>query len=337
MLCSVFGTCCLTCLKAQVQAAGDTMLGTNPQLAKNFFAPIKDIFDNFAYINLVNVEGVITDKNYSKKCTSGPHCFVFPMPSKMATILAENHIEIANLANNHSMDLGLSGQNDSVDNLISAGVNPIGIPGTYSEKIMKLGQHEYVFIGASPHHHTLSIFDKETLSQLIKKHKKEGRIVIVTAHLGAEGENAYHVNNKEEYFLGYDRGNPIEITHFLIDSGADLFIGHGPHVMRPMEIYKNHLIVYSLGNFLTYGTFDLKGNSGLGGIIRVNLNDDGTFKEGQFFGFQQTKYLNPIAWSKGVALEKSENALNFLKKLTEDYKPKVFQWFEDGRFTIKTP
>ena len=102
--------------------------------------------------------------------------------------------------------------------------------------------------------------------------------------------------------------------------------------MRPLELYKDRLIVYSLGNFLTYGTFNLNGNSGLGGLIRVNLNDEGKFKDGKFFGFQQTKSINNKNWINGFALEKSEPSQKFLKKLTDEHQFGKIKWDEDGNF-----
>ena len=321
-------------LHAQIQAVGDTMLGTNPTIANFLLNPVQDIFSQKGYINLINLEGVITSNSYIKKCTSGPHCYVFQMPDKIAEILAGNNIHIANLANNHSMDLGSSGQLDTAKILLKHGVAPIGMLQKYTEKIVKLNEKEYVFIGISPHKNTFSIFDKEGLNTLIESHKQAKRLVVVTAHMGAEGENAYKVQDKEEIFLGSNRGNPIRIARNLIDSGADLFIGHGPHVMRPIEVYKDRLIVYSLGNFLTYGAFNLNGNSGLGGLIRIYMEDDGKFKEGKFFGFQQTKSTNNKIWLKGIALEKSMKAQNFIQKLTDIHQAGKFKWDEDGKFYL---
>ena len=320
---------------AQIQAFGDTMLGTNISIANNLLSPVQKLLHKKGSINLINLEGVITDKTYSKKCLSGPYCYVFQMPDKIAQILANSNIHIANLANNHSMDLGSSGQKDTVQNLLKNGIHPVGLMQDYSEKIMSIDNKEYVFIGLSPHKNTYSVFDKEVLEAVIKQHKEKNRIVVITAHIGAEGENAYKVADKEEYFLGANRGNPVKIAHTLIDNGADLFLGHGPHVMRPIELYKDRLIVYSLGNFLTYGTFNLKGKSGLGGMMRVYLQDDGKFKEGQFFGYQQTKEVNNKDWQKGIALQKSKLSEDFIKKISEMHQSGKLKWDNDGKFTLK--
>lgn len=320
------------CSYSQIQAVGDTMLGTDLIIANNLLNPVQEILAQEGYINIINLEGVITNNSYSKKCVSGPYCYVFQMPEEISNILTNNNIHIANLANNHSMDLGHLGQSDTAKSLLKSGISPIGMLQDYTEKIILLSGKEYVFIGMSPHKNTFSVFDKDKIDVLIKSHKEAGRIVVITAHIGAEGENAYKVLDKEEFFLGASRGNPVKIARGLIDSGADLFIGHGPHVMRPMELYKDRLIIYSLGNFLTYGTFNLNGKSALGGLIRIDMEDDGKFKEGSFFGFQQTKSKNNRAWTKGVALEKSTLAKDFLKKLTDDHQPDKFKWKDDGKF-----
>lgn len=256
------------------------------------------------------------------------------MPKVTAEILKNYHINIANLANNHSMDLGISGIKDTINNLTKIGISPIGLS-DFSEKIIQMDNKEFVFIGASPHKNTLSIFDNIHLQSMIYQHKKLGRIVIITAHLGREGENAYTVKNEDEFFLGFNRGNSVKIAHQMIDYGADAFIAHGPHVMRPLEIYKNRLIAYSLGNFLTYGSFNLKGRSAFGGIIQVNFKNDGEFDKGTFFATEQTKDSYPQLWQKGIALQASKKSLSFLKDITENHQKNTFIWDDNGNFKIK--
>ena len=73
--------------------------------------------------------------------------------------------------------------------------------------------------------------------------------MVVQVHMGAEGSAGHAVRPGNEIFFGENRGDPIEFAHAVIDAGADLVVGHGPHVMRAMEFYKGRLIAYSLGNF----------------------------------------------------------------------------------------
>lgn len=313
------------------------MLGTkneNQKQMENFFTPVKAILSTPNIINIINLEGVISGQDYTPKCSSGEHCFVFNMSPIATEVLKDNHINVANLANNHSMDLGLSGRADTITHLTHYDISPIGTD-EYPFALYTIGDKKFAIIGASPHMNTLSIFNTQKLSDLISFYKNQGYIVIITAHIGREGANAYQVKNEDEIFLGQNRGNPIKIAHEMIDLGADAFLAHGPHVLRPLEIYKNHLIAYSLGNFLTYGTFNLAGNSAYGGILNVQFNQDGTFKSGRFFATEQTKSLHPNLWQKGEIMETSPASLKFLENITNQHQPNEFIWDNEGSFSIK--
>ena len=85
----------------------------------------------------------------------------------------------------------------------------------------------------------------------------------------------------DETFLGEDRGDLRRFTHAAIDAGADLLLGSGPHVVRAMELYKGKLIAYSLGNFATYGPFNLNAENGLTLVLEAHLAQDGTFLRGK--------------------------------------------------------
>ncbi|MDT5037350.1 MAG: hypothetical protein QOE03_2535 [Micromonosporaceae bacterium] len=99
-------------------------------------------------------------------------------------------------------------------------------------------------------------------------------------HVGAEGADQTHVRPGTELFLGENRGDSIKFGHAVVDAGADLVIGHGPHVMRAMEFYRDRLIAYSLGNFAGYRTLGFAGMVGVGGVLKVSLRRDGTYAGG---------------------------------------------------------
>jgi hypothetical protein len=84
-----------------------------------------------------------------------------------------------------------------------------------------------------------------------------------------------------EDFFGEDRGDLRGFTHAVVDAGADVVFGHGPHVMRGLEFYQGRLIAYSLGNFCGYRVLASSGWSGVGGILKVTLNRDGSWASGQ--------------------------------------------------------
>jgi poly-gamma-glutamate capsule biosynthesis protein CapA/YwtB (metallophosphatase superfamily) len=88
------------------------------------------------------------------------------------------------------------------------------------------------------------------------------------------------VHPGSEYFLGENRGDVETFAHTVVDAGADLVVGHGPHVLRGMEWYHGRLIAYSLGNFLGYGTLSTSGVLGLSGVLHATLRSDGSWVRG---------------------------------------------------------
>ena len=152
--------------------------------------------------------------------------------------------------------------------------------------------------------------DHDTAKKLISSLAKKHDIILVSFHGGREGSSAMNVPNGREIFLGENRGHLRKFARDVIDAGADAVIGHGPHILRGMEIYKNRLIAYSLGNFATYGRFSLKGAKSLGAILEIRVNEKGEFTGGKIFPTKQQ--------GRGVPFRDPENrAIDFMKKLSE--------------------
>ena len=97
----------------------------------------------------------------------------------------------------------------------------------------------------------------------------------------------------DEKFLGEDRGDLRKFTHAAVDAGAQLVLGSGPHVVRAMEVYHGKLIAYSLGNFATYGPFNLNGENGISMVLEAHLLPDGDFLRGQVYPVKQEKPGGP--------------------------------------------
>jgi hypothetical protein len=97
----------------------------------------------------------------------------------------------------------------------------------------------------------------------------------------------------DEMFLGEDRGDLRRFTHAAIDAGAGLVLGSGPHVVRGMEIYQGKLIAYSLGNFATYGPFNLSAENGISLILEAHLAPDASFLSGKVYPVKQEKPGGP--------------------------------------------
>jgi hypothetical protein len=98
-------------------------------------------------------------------------------------------------------------------------------------------------------------------------------------------------------------------SHTVIDAGADLVIGHGPHVLRPIELYRDRLIAYSLGNFATYYGISVTGIRGISGILTTRLDADGRFLEARF---DSTVQLRPA----GPSLDPERRAVTQVRELT---------------------
>lgn len=171
-----------------------------------------------------------------------------------------------------------------------------------------------------------SILNIKEAENIVSELKKNYDVVIVSFHGGEEGYK--QTVNKMEKFLGEKRGNLIAFAHAVIDAGADLVIGHGPHVPRAVELYKNKLIVYSLGNFFTYARFNLLGTRAYAPMIYIVLDEYGNFKEGKIIPFIQI--------GLGIPVFDKENVVKFIKNLTKlDFPNTKLQIDDDGNIFVK--
>ena len=117
--------------------------------------------------------------------------------------------------------------------------------------------------------------------------------MIVSFHGGAEGPLYQRVPRSSEVFYGENRGNVYQLAHQLIDAGADIVFGHGPHVVRAVEVYKDRFIAYSLGNFCTYGGINVSGINGLAPIVKVFTDCQGAFLQAKITAGIQS-FLDPV-------------------------------------------
>ena len=144
----------------------------------------------------------------------------------------------------------------------------------------QVGDIKVAILGFAPYKWAQPLTNIPAARRLVKKAAANADVVIVTMHAGAEGSSHTRVIRGTEMFLGENRGNSRAFTHAVVDAGADLVIGSGPHVLRGMEWYRGHLIAYSLGNFAGYKVFSLGGPLSTSGILRVTLRGNGAFDSG---------------------------------------------------------
>lgn len=285
-----------------ITAVGDVMLGTTFPDDKGGDLPPNDgagLLDEVTPIlkhgDVVfgNLEGPLVDGGESAKCHNKKigTCFAFRVPTRYGAHLKSAGFTVMGLANNHAMDFGVEGRESSRHVLDEQGIAHSGEVGDIARLTVKGRKIEVIAFATYPNAYNL--LDLDDALNAIRAARREANLVIVSFHGGAEGATHQHVLQGDETFLGEDRGNLRAFTHAAIDAGAQLVVGSGPHVVRGMEIYQGKLIAYSLGNFATYGPFNLSGENGLSLILEAHILPDGTFLRGQVYPVRQEKPGGP--------------------------------------------
>ncbi|MEA5594219.1 CapA family protein [Rivularia sp. UHCC 0363] len=276
-----------------IQAVGDVIPGTNypnqrlpadsnqliPKSVRAYLSRADLLFGNF--------ETSLTNYPYSAKDISRGQVFAFRSPPQYAKLFADVGFDVFNVANNHANDFGAVGFKDTTKNLKNAGIETVG----HKNKILFLNKNnnKIAMIGFAPYDFFNSIHDLKTAASLVRKAREQADIVIISMHAGAEGTSALHTKNKTEYFYGENRGNSIKFARKMIDEGADLVLGHGPHVPRAMEMYKGKLIAYSLGNFLGYRTLATAAQTGYSMILEVEMSPQGSLEKAKIIPVRMNK------------------------------------------------
>lgn len=310
-------------------AVGDMMPGTNypddSYLPDNdgenlISTELKKILRS-GYITCGNLEGCILDNGERSERKNSK--YLFRIPENLSSIFIDNGFDLLSIANNHAGDFGDAGRLNTMQILDSLNIGYAGQLECPTCIIERQG-NKIGFIALAPNRNCLSHWDMQEVKRLITELKKSCDLVVASIHYGGEGEEFLHLKNEVEYYYGENRGNPVEIGHQIVDAGADLVIGSGPHLPRAMECYQGKLIAYSLGNFLTWRRFNLSGDyRPLAPILRVNYDDKGNFHSGEIISAIQN-------CSDGVHLDKQKRAFKLIKKLTEEDLPDSGLRFKEG-------
>lgn len=319
---------------------GDVMMGTNfpdasyvtKDRGKSLFIDSKDIL-KAADIAIINLEGTCYDGTDGelREMTSPSSYYIFRMPGDHVQNLVDAGIDAVNFANNHSFDFGMTGRKNTISTLQDAGVRVSGIRDLAEGCIFERNGVKIGFVSfAASCTKVNDMLNKDEVERLVAKYKKESDVLIVGFHGGAEGASYTHVPMKTEYYVGEERGNVHEFAHTCIDLGADIVIGHGPHVPRAMELYKGHLIAYSLGNFCAPYRMSLKGACGHAPLLCVTLNtSDGTFATGKIHSYLQQTGVGPRQ-------DKNHLAAKDIRNLTrEDFPNAGIDISEEGEIVCR--
>jgi hypothetical protein len=254
--------------------------GRPPAAGATMLAAIADQLRN-ADIATVNLEGTL-GLGGPAKCAKGASstCYAFQAPAANAIALADPGIDVVNLANNHAFDYGAVGARLTLDALRRYGIRTTGRP----EQIayVDLPRARVAFLGFAAYPWAAPIRRVDAVRALVREAARHADVVVVFMHAGAEGASKTHTPDRDEEAFGERRGNPRAFAHAAVDAGADLVLGSGPHVLRGMELYRQRLIAYSLGNLAGYKNFSLGGRSALSGLLRVRVTPRGAFGAGTF-------------------------------------------------------
>lgn len=223
-----------------ISSTGDCTLGTDENFnyttslnayyesrgADYFLQNVRDIFENDD-LTIVNMEGTFTNET-----TRADKTFAFKASPDFVSILTGSSVEAANIANNHSHDYGEKSYTDTIQTLEDAGIESFGYERVkvLDVKGIKVGVTGIYELAT---HEGCAVDVKENIQAL----KDAGaQIIIANFHWGIEKE--YLPNDTQKM-----------LAHLAIDEGADLVIGHHPHVLQGVEKYNGKYIAYSLGNF----------------------------------------------------------------------------------------
>ena len=321
-----------------IAAVGDIMLAS-PYPNESRMPPndgadlLKDVTPllSAADIAFGNLEGPMVDGGASSKCSPGStRCFAFRMPTRYGKYLKEAGFDVMSTANNHAGDFGDAGRASTRKVLDDLGIKHAGSDkDRYSTTYLDVKGRKVAFIGFGHNNIVPNLNDLDNARRLVQAADKSADIVVVSFHGGAEGTGAQHVPNRTEIFAGEARGNLPAFAHTVIDAGADLVLGHGPHVMRGIEIYKDRFIIYSLGNFATYGWFQLAGETALTMILDVKIDGDGKFLGGKINAGRQEGRGIPV-------LDRSGESIRVVRALSEaDFGANAPKIANDGTITVK--
>jgi len=328
-----------------IAAVGDLMLGSTypyktgrlpPRDGAGLLAPVTPIL-KAADIAFGNLEAPLFDGGTKPNCTpggiaeknhgrpGGKSCWAFRMPARYGKLLAAAGFDALSLANNHIDDFGVAGRASTIAILKRLGIRYSGPVGTVAR--LDVRGRKVHMIAFATYAGLNNLDDLKAARALVAKSARTADIVMVSFHGGAEGRRAQRVPRTKETFHGESRGALRVFAHAMVDAGADLVVGHGPHVLRGMEFYKKRLIAYSLGTFASHRGINVSGVLGRTMILQVQLARDGSFVGGQVIPVRQR-------FPGGPRLDRTRTVVNTLRRLSRlDFGARAVKLSTRGRIS----
>jgi len=309
---------------------GDTTPGSKygnpPNNGRALFAQVRDEL-RAPDLMIANLEGTYSLPGPSKCDGSDSSlCFAFQAPPLYGRALRWSGIDFVSLANNHSHDYLANGLEQTKATLQKNGIEYAGLPGQITS--VDVRGVKVAVLAFSPYSWNQSLLDIPAAQELVRKADRRSDLVVVLFHAGAEGQDKYHTPTGTEYAFGENRGDPRGFAHGVVDAGADLVLGSGPHVVRGIERYKRRMIAYSLGNFAGWDNFGLSGNLGLSGLLTAEIDSKGRLRGGRWLSLRLAEPGYPV-------VDPSHASARFVDRLSAEDFPKTYPM--DGTGTITVP
>ena len=309
-----------------LSATGDIIMGNAPNRlpannGKGFFDDVEKALA--ADLVMGNLEEPLTVDTGTGKCgANSTRCFQFRAPPEYAAHLRDAGFDLLNQANNHGHDFGAKGYQNTQAALEKYELAHTGAPDQIT--VVDVKGVKVAVAGFSSYPWSNPLTDIPAAEEVVAKAAEQADLVVVQVHMGAEGADRTRVKPGTEMYLGENRGDPVRFAKAMIDAGADLIVGHGPHVLRGMEFYKGRLIAYSLGNFAGGGKMlNNSGRLGWGGVLKVSLKPDGTWAGGSF----TSTYMNGAGLP---TMDPDDRGLDLVRELSGKDFPKTGAVLDDA-------
>ena len=309
---------------------GDMMLGTDyPENilpdddGVGFLANVSGALSD-ADVAIGNLEGVLVDGGEpGKKCSNPRACYLFRSPTRYAEYYRAAGFDALSLANNHARDFGEEGRDSTMAALDAVGIQHSGRDGDFAS--FEANGLSIAFLAYAVTRNSNMLLDYALAESTVRDFAASHDIVVVSFHGGAEGQDVTHLPFAEEEYYGEPRGDVVRFARMVVDAGADVVFGHGPHVIRGAERYKDRLVAYSLGNFATYYGISVAGIKGIAPILIVTTDGNGRFIDGEIVSTHQ---LRPA----GPSVDPEARALKMLDSLSrQDFGNPGLEFRSDGR------
>ena len=197
-----------------------------------FFQNVKDVFEKDD-LTIINMEGTLTDLTTRKDKQ-----FAFKGDPEYVKVLTNGSVEAANMANNHTYDYGEDSFKDTVNILEKNKIRTFGDDETVIIPVKGVNVGIFGIYELDDHEERIP----QVKSDIAKLKKDGADIIVAVFHWGNELERV-------------PDDNQVMLAHLAIDEGADVVVGHHPHVLQGIDTYKGKTIAYSLGNFCFGGNY----------------------------------------------------------------------------------